>query len=223
MLTENGNLVIRTVEKDGTFYTGAVDSMNKKELLFGYFEARCYLPKASGIWSAFWLMPQGMMYDAPTSDVSVCGAEIDIMESPYFNPVNNLLSKQLIENETYQCAVHVGDYKKNYIKKEQFINTQTAKTQVDIYDDWHTFGLDWSKDYCRFYFDRKLVFEITDKKYISTVEKDYLFLSVEVGGKNGVAQKPDFFFANSVFENPEGTFPVDFLVDYVAVYSKCPF
>ena len=122
VLTENGNLVIRTVEKDGTFYTGAVDSMNKKELLFGYFEARCYLPKASGIWSAFWLMPQGMMYDAPTSDVNVCGAEIDIMESPYFNPVNNLLSKQLIENETYQCAVHVGDYKKNYIKKEQFIN-----------------------------------------------------------------------------------------------------
>ena len=53
VLTENGNLVIRTVEKDGTFYTGAVDSMNKKELLFGYFEARCYLPKASGIWSAF--------------------------------------------------------------------------------------------------------------------------------------------------------------------------
>ena len=223
VLTENGNLVIRTVEKDGTFYTGAVDSMNKKELLFGYFEARCYLPKASGIWSAFWLMPQGMMYDSPTSDVNVCGAEIDIMESPYFNPVNNLLSKQLVENETYQCAVHVGDYKKNYIKKEQFINTQTAKTQIDIYDDWHTFGLDWSEDYYRFYFDRKLVFEITDKKYISTVEKDYLFLSVEVGGKGGVAQKPDFFFANSVFENPEGTFPVDFLVDYVAVYSKCPF
>ena len=32
VLTENGNLVIRTVEKDGTFYTGAVDSMNKKEI-----------------------------------------------------------------------------------------------------------------------------------------------------------------------------------------------
>lgn len=221
--TENGYLVLRTVEKDGKFYSGAIDTMNKYERKFGYYEARCHLPKASGIWSTFWLMPQGMMNDSPTNDVSICGAEIDIMESPYFNPVNNLLSKQLIENETYQCAVHVGDYKKNYIKKEQFINTQTAKTQIDIYDDWHTFGLDWSKDYYRFYFDRKLVFEITDKKYISTVEKDYLFLSVEVGGKNGVAQKPDFFFANSVFENPEGTFPVDFLVDYVAVYSKCPF
>lgn len=221
--TDNGYLVLRTVEKDGKFYSGAIDTMNKYERKFGYYEARCHLPKASGIWSAFWLMPQGMMNDSPTNDVSICGAEIDIMESPYFNPVNNLLSKQLLENETYQCAVHVGDYKKNYIKKEQFINTQTAKTQVDIYDDWHTFGLDWSEDYYRFYFDRKLVFEITDKKYISTVEKDYLFLSVEVGGKNGVAQKPDFIFANSVFENPEGTFPVDFLVDYVAVYSKCPF
>ena len=116
-----------------------------------------------------------------------------------------------------------GCAKTTYIKKETFINSKVSGVDVNIYDGWHSFGLDWTSEYYRFYYDRQLVFEITDKKYISTVTKDYLFLSIEIGGKNGEAAKPDFWFANSVSENPKGTFPIDFLVDYVAVYSKCPF
>ena len=222
--TKDGNLVLRTVQKeDGKFYMGAIDTMNKFETHFGYFEAKVLLPKASGIWAAFWLMPQGMMSGNPTSDVSITGAEIDIMESPYYNPVG-LNGVMPTDKDTYQCAVHVGDYGANYLKKETFVNSdKVSGVDVNIYDGWHSFGLDWTSEYYRFYYDRQLVFEITDKKYISTVTKDYLFLSIEIGGKNGEAAKPDFLFANSVFENPEGTFPIDFLVDYVAVYSKRPF
>ncbi len=227
--TENGNLVLRTVQKDdGKYYMGAIDTMNKFETHFGYFEARCYLPKASGIWSAFWLMAQSM--GAHTNDVDVAGAEIDIMESPYYNPLTSKLTEKIMpsDKDTYQCAVHIGDYDtggdNTYIKQEQFINSNMVKgVDVAIYDDWHTFGLDWTQDHYRFYLDRQLVFEITDKKYISTIHDDYLFLSIEIGGSDGEAAKPDFFFANSVSENPDGTFPIDFLVDYVAVYSKCPF
>lgn len=222
--TKDGNLVLRTVQKeDGKFYTGAIDTMNNYETHFGYFEAKVFLPKASGIWSAFWLMPQGMLNGNPTSDVSVCGAEIDIMESPYYNPIG-LDGVMPTDKGTYQCAVHVGDYGKNYLKKEQFVNSDRANgVDVNIYDGWHTFGLEWTSEYYRFYFDRQLVCEITDKKYISTVQDDYLFLSVEIGGSNGEAAKPAFLFANGVDKNPDGTFPIDFLVDYVAVYSKRPF
>ena len=222
--TKDGNLVLRTVQKeDGKFYMGAIDTMNKFETHFGYFEAKVLLPKASGIWAAFWLMPQGMMSGNPTSDVSITGAEIDIIESPYYNPIG-LNGVMPTDKDTYQCAVHVGDYGDNYLKKETFVNSdKVSGVDVNIYDGWHSFGLDWTSEYYRFYYDRQLVFEITDKKYISTVTKDYLFLSIEIGGKNGEAAKPDFLFANSVFENPEGTFPIDFLVDYVAVYSKRPF
>lgn len=222
---EDGNLVLRTVEKDGTYFSGAIDTMSNFERVFGYYEARCYLPKASGIWSAFWLMPKTM--PTPSSDVSVAGAEIDIMESPYYNPVTGPLTPK--DLDTYQCAVHVGDYdtknKDTYIKKEYLVNSKTTKLnpEIGIYDGWHTFGLDWTKDYYRFYFDRQLVYEIADAQYISTVQTGYLFLSVEVGGANGVATKPPFVFANELKKNPEGTFPVDFLVDYVAVYSKRPF
>ncbi len=222
--TKDGNLVLRTVQKeDGKFYMGAIDSMNKYETHFGYFEAKVLLPKASGIWAAFWLMPQGMMNGNPTSDVSITGAEIDIMESPYYNPIG-LKNVMPTDKDTYQCAVHVGDYEDNYLKKETLINSdKVSGVDVNIYDGWHTFGVDWTSEYYRFYYDRQLVFEITDKRYISTVQDDYLFFSIEIGGSNGEAAKPDFLFANSVFENPEGTFPIDFLVDYVAVYSKCPF
>ena len=219
---EDGNLVLRTVEKDGTYFSGAIDTMSNFERVFGYYEARCYLPKASGIWSAFWLMPKTM--PTPSSDVRVAGAEIDIMESPYYNPktLGNTIPKG---KDTYQCAVHVGDYHDKYIKQENLVNSNRnlSSTNVSIYDGWHTFGLDWTKDYYRFYFDRQLVYEIADAQYISTVQTGYLFLSVEVGGANGVATKPPFVFANGLTKNPEGTFPVDFLVDYVAVYSKRPF
>ena len=222
--TKDGNLVLRTVQKeDGKFYMGAIDTMNKFETHFGYFEAKVLLPKASGIWAAFWLMPQGMMSGNPTSDVSITGAEIDIMESPYYNPIG-LNGVMPTDKDTYQCAVHVGDYGDNYLKKETLVNSdKVSGVDVNIYDGWHTFGVDWTSEYYRFYYDRQLVFEITDKRYISTVQDDYLFFSIEIGGKNGEAAKPDFLFANSVFENPEGTFPIDFLVDYVAVYSKRPF
>lgn len=222
--TKDGMLVLSTVEKDGTYYMGAIDSLGKYENHYGYYEARCYLPKASGIWSAFWLMPQTMK-DATTNDVTICGAEIDILESPYYNPntmpqFENLMPSNM---DTYQCAVHVGDYDKVYYKSENFINSRNQYgVDVNIYDGWHTYGVEWTQDYYKFYFDRQVVYEITDKKLISPLD-NYLFLSVEIGGSQGVAAKPDFFFANSVDKNPAGTFPIDFLVDYVAAFSEKPF
>lgn len=56
VFTQNGTLVIRTEERDGKFYTGAIDSSGKLEKKYGYFETRCKLPKGLGIWSAFWLL-----------------------------------------------------------------------------------------------------------------------------------------------------------------------
>lgn len=56
--TKNGNLVLRTVEIDGKYYMGAIDTFGKLETHHGYYEARCILPKACGIWSAFWIMPR---------------------------------------------------------------------------------------------------------------------------------------------------------------------
>lgn len=216
VILENGQLILRTAQKDGKYYTGAIDTKGKFERAYGYYEARCKLPKATGLWSAFWLMSTEMEKgNNQSSDVTKVGAEIDIMESPYY--------KTILNKTMYQCAVHIGDYDQNYIKKEQLVMNAVDGTATTIYDDdWHTYAVDWSESGYRFYCDRHLVFEITDSRYISPV-KDFLFLSVEIGGSDGVADSMPFIFGQSIDANERDTFPVDFSVDWVAVYSQKPF
>ena len=244
VFTENNALVIRTQKReDGYFYTGAIDSHNKFEKGYGYYEARCKLPKASGLWSAFWLMSKQMEEgSAPgTSDVTLTGAEIDIMESPFY--INGEVSGM------YQYNVHVGDYGDNYLMYSDFktgygpvnmvnySNVLGTEEDVSLYDDWHTYALEWTETYYKFYFDRVLVATITDMRYVSPLQ-DFLFLSVEVDGAekqtkdadgNVIKREPDAFtkqfplLTQSITENPESNFPADFLVDWVAVYSQKPF
>lgn len=229
VIVQNDTLIIRTqVREDGYYYTGAIDTDGKYDGGYGYYEARCKLPKASGLWSAFWLMS----HDMRNADVTVSSAEIDIMESPYYR--NDLYD--------YQINVHVGNYADDYIAFSKSYPGQnmfnyskvTGDNEGTIYDDWHTFGLDWTKDYYRFYIDRKLVCEITDKKFISPL-KDFLFLSVEVDGNAKTIEDdglsitvpdahPELFGAASLIDsNTAENFPCDFMVDWVAVFSQRPF
>ncbi len=79
-LDGKGNLVLRT-KKDGERYTsGAVRTRGRFEHAFGYWTARCQLPKQPGHWSAFWLMSNGVGHeDGNGRD----GTEIDIAEFPW--------------------------------------------------------------------------------------------------------------------------------------------
>ena len=239
VFTENNALVIRTQKReDGYFYTGAIDSHNKFEKGYGYYEARCKLPKASGLWSAFWLMSKQMEEGTAlgTSDVNLTGAEIDIMESPYY--INGET------NSMYQYNVHVGDYGKNYLQYSSltritlvnYSNVIGSEEDVSLYDDWHTYALEWTENYYKFYIDRILVGTITDKSFISPLQ-GFLFLSVEVDGyekqtkdeEGNIIERKPFADKNlskvseSIAANPSTNFPADFLVDWVAVYSQKPF
>ncbi len=215
VFVENGNLIIRTVEKDGKYYTGAIDTDNKFETHFGYYETRVQLPKASGIWAAFWLMCDNM--GKSSTDPTVCGAEIDIFESPYYNGSSS-------SKEFYQSALHMGDYGSVYKQYTRLSNaSQTAEIEK-IYDGWHTFALDWQEDYYRFYFDDMLMGEMTSSNVKEGISKldDFLFLSVEIDGANGSAYKNIFPFSTSITNNEDGAFPADFIVDYVKVYKTKP-
>lgn len=234
VIVENNALVIRTqVREDGYYYTGAVDSNGKFMSSYGYYEARCKLPKASGLWSAFWLMAPNMY----SADVTVSGAEIDIMESPFYSNSEG-------DNTMYQYNVHVGDYGDNYLMYSDlktgygpvnlvsYTNVLEKEEPVSLYDDWHTFALEWTETYYKFYIDRILVATITDMRYVSPIE-DFLFLSVEVDGAQKTLEDgtnvPDAFpkqfvlFTENINVNPASNFPCDFLVDWVAVYSQKPF
>ena len=86
---KDGNLVISTEYKSeplagNTFgspdsygegyYTGMVTTAGKNDFLYGYFECRAILPKSTGMWSAFWMMNEGV-YNVDGSGQD--GTEVD--------------------------------------------------------------------------------------------------------------------------------------------------
>ena len=78
-----GRLVIRTEYKeDGPcgagYYTWGAMTKGAFERAYGYFEARCILPAAQGLWSAFWLISDGVKPGVPGTQAT----ELDVMESP---------------------------------------------------------------------------------------------------------------------------------------------
>ena len=79
----DGTLKITTEYKENGkygpgYYTGMLNTKGLFEQTHGYFEIRCILPKAEGMWSAFWMLCDSM---ADVTDGGRNGAEIDIYES----------------------------------------------------------------------------------------------------------------------------------------------
>lgn len=222
---EDGKLVIRTVydKNKNTFYTGCIDS--KKLMTYGYYEARCKLPEANGMWSAFWIMCEKMNLGNP--DASVGGAEIDIFESPFYS----------YKGGCVQHAIHTGGYGDNHHQRFSFpYRTMYRPEGVEnAYAEWHTFALDWQPDGYRFYIDGVLSWETVDpygskgsedykENNVSSVPS-YIMLSVEVGGENGEPGDTPFVpLSNPLSDNGDmDNFFVDFLVDYVRVYESYPY
>lgn len=206
----DGKLTIKTYRSsDGGFYSGAVQTDGKYESKYGYYEVRCKLPKAYGIWSAFWLMPGGDLMATENPDASVAGAEIDVFESPAY------------PYDLVQQAIHVGGYGENH---RSAINLKWLITSYgNVYDEFHTYGVYWTEDIYIFYVDGQEVWKTSMNENVSKVA-EYLILSVEVGGNvvDGVPV-PGNAWGNPIFKSPDTadndwTESVEFVIDYVRHY-----
>ena len=85
----DSNLIITTEYlENGEFgpgwYTAGIETEDKFEQAYGYFECRCKLAKGQGLWSAFWMMNSNVN---KVVGHSRNGAEIDIFESPFWFPM----------------------------------------------------------------------------------------------------------------------------------------
>lgn len=130
-LDGKGNLVLRTKKDGERFTSGAVRTRGRFEHAFGYWTARCQLPKQPGHWSAFWLMSNGVGHeDGSGRD----GTEIDIAEFPW-------------RDGKFAINLHWDGYGKAH--------KHAGKELVNpaITNGFHEFSLTWSTNEYVFYVD----------------------------------------------------------------------
>ena len=200
--TQDGNLVIPVVYleegmggKGAGWYSAGIDtdedSPDNFSQKFGYFECRCILPKGADIWSAFWLMNDGV-YEADGSGRD--GTEIDIFESDGYE---NLLSNNISSNLHFD----------GYGDAHQRLGARRFLIKNNPYEEFNTYGLEWNEDEYIFYINGVETFRTSFGGVSQNPE--YLILSVEMRGENGIPSQR---------ENVPGE-EAEFIVDYVKVYQ----
>ena len=201
---EDGNLVIRTQYKaDGEFgpgwYTCGLSTKDRFEQTYGYFECRCILPKGEGLWSAFWMNNKSATQE---SDDATQGAELDIMESPFWH-LGGTKSWKITQNIHYS----------GYDLKTKYHNVDICQLDNDPYENYNTYGLLWTPDEYIFYVNGK---EIARSDYggVST-QPEFLIVSCEVDGGSAT---PTFGWSGNIENNDKATFCAEFKVDYVRAY-----
>ena len=175
------------------YYSLGMDTRGIFEQKFGYFEARCILPKGEGLWSAFWLNCQGMAnVDGSGQD----GMEIDIYESPYW-PTD--------DKNRVSHALHYDGYG-DATKSRGLGSTHFSDSP---YDNFHTYGLEWNTNEFIFYVDRVQ----TKRSTFGGVSQvpEFVILSVEHAFSGWTGD-----IRNNTLNGFEMT---DFVVDYVRVYQ----
>jgi beta-glucanase (GH16 family) len=171
-LSGHGTLLLRTKRDSDRFTCGAVDTKGKFEHTFGYFVARCKMPRQPGHWPAFWMMCGGV---SRVGDQGRDGTEIDIVEMPW-------------RDGQLTCNLHWDGYGKDH---------KTAGTKIkmpDVTEGFHDYGLLWSPEEYLFYVDGKEVWR-SKAGGVSQVP-EYLLLSEEIGAWGGdihQAELPDYF------------------------------
>lgn len=217
VFSENGTLNLRTEYKDNGkygsgWYTGMLNTRGLKSFKYGYFEVRCKAPAAAGLWSAFWMLSDS--YNTISND-GHGGAEIDIMESPYYNDPD--MPHKLYRNTTFH-TIHIDGYNDEH----KSVTSPKYNVQTDMYKNFNTYGLLWRENEYVFYINGvetwRTSFGVSDAE-------QYLILSIEIAGAQS-KEKADpsnpnnkYCWSGQITDNDISIMPVDFAVDYVRVYQ----
>lgn len=201
----DGNLIIRAEYKeDGRFgpgyYSRRVDTRSGFQQTFGYFECRCILPAAQGLWSAFWLSSTNIKDYLPGDQ----GTEIDVFESPLW-----YRGKLGLKNNLVTSNLHYGGYSLGH----RYRNVAVAEAN-NPYEEYNTYGLEWNEKEYIFYVNGVE----TGRSSFGGVSKvpEFMELSIEVDGGSG---KPHHGWSGVITDNEPGALPADLVVDYVRAYQ----
>lgn len=188
-----------TVKKEGAgqnvgdYTSSRMISKGKQIFTYGRVEVRADIPddKGNGLWPAIWMLGENI------SEVGwpACG-EIDIMEHVSFQP--NYTHSAIHNTSSYGNTVNTsGDY---------YLET--------IEEQFHNYGILWTKDKIQFYIDDvdNVIYTYNPSVKNDTTwpfyQPQFILLNIAVGGDWGGAHGVD-----------DSIFPNEMVVDYVRVYQ----
>lgn len=164
-----------------------------REFGYGYYEARIRFRGASGMHSAFWLLPRVVEENPVAAGEIVGGVEIDVVEHRMVDTWGNALSTQ------GNIAVHWGGYG-NHHKSVAF----TVMVLPDEPWQWATFGVWHFEGGIRWFWNDV---EVKSARVWSPV-KNSIYFSTEVGQSHGWAG-PDMLSYGTV-DTPQGYIEIDY-------------
>ncbi len=177
-------------------YTSAkAITYQKFSLQYGKVEVMAKLPSGKGTWPAIWMLPESLRKGE--EKWPLCG-EIDIMEHVGKDP------------NVVHVSLHSELY--NHIKRTQITHYDTVQ---NVFDNFHKYGIEWTKDDITFYIDDKLFYKSVKGQdgRVSTNEgwpfdkPYYLILNLAIGGNWGGAIDDNIF-------------PSEMQIDFVRVYQS---
>lgn len=208
----DGSLVItatrQDMDKGRSYKSGRILTRDKASWTYGYMEARIKAPAISGMWPAFWMLPQpdgtysGNLVSQNKYGGWASSGEIDIME------LMGRLPRQVLG------TLHFG--------KAWPGNTSQGGTYTELsseISEWHIYAVDWTNDYIKFYADGYCYKTIPNDDYWTSASSNagapfdvpfyiILNLAVDPGHFDTQASVPEGFTSASMY------------VDYVRVYNK---
>lgn len=165
--------------------SGSIRTHGKQEFLYGRIEMKAKLPAGKGVFPAFWMLGSDFSLDGRINEKQgqpwpVCG-EVDIME---------LVGKENDNtpggNQTVHQTLHYGPAKD--IDNGKYARNGTSYSLKDgtFNDDYHVFGLNWSKGKMEWYVDNQVIKTIDysdDPLATLTLDRpQYVQLNLAAGG-----------------------------------------
>lgn len=225
----NSNLHIKLIEKDGDYYSAALQTgsltydipkdsegfwpFGKYEEAkfmhkFGYYEIRCRLPKNPGWHAAFWLQAPGI---GSSPDPAACGVETDIMEN-YKQHTDGVI----------MCGNGYNGYGQDSKWPGHFLHP-FKETQ----DGWHYYGVDWDEKGYTFYADGvKVGWQGLPSSAVSNTD-EFILVSTECHGYHrrfgdecGLDGHGAYWACKPVEILKKAILPDEFVVDHVRVFDE---
>ncbi|MBR1092287.1 family 16 glycosylhydrolase [Bradyrhizobium manausense] len=160
-----------------TYTSGVITTAHSFAQLYGYFEAKVELPSGAGFWPAFWLLPADGSWPP----------ELDVFEQ---------LGQQA---STLYLSTH------SKVGGPNVVNTVVADV-ANTTTEYHTYGVDWEKDFVTYYVDGVAVGKITTPADMN--KPMYMLLNLAVGANGSWPGAAD------------GHSSASMKIDYVKAYAS---